>query len=208
LSQDRASRFVVAWAAGPRTADLADAVVTATRARTAGQAGVPWISDGWAAYAETIWDCYTDPVAPVAGRPGWRVLTLTPGVALTQGVKHRQGRRLARLEIRAALGTVAAQPYTIHIERLNGVLRDRLACVTRKTHAFAKQDATWDAAVGLLLFEHNWIRSHPALRQPLAAPVDGRRYARRTPAMVLGLAATPLPWSEFLSRPLTHYERG
>lgn len=199
---------MVAWAAGRRTADLAAAVVRATRARTAGQAGVRWVSDGWEAYADTIWDTYTDPIARVAGREGWRVLKLTPGVALTQGVKHRQGRWLARVEVRATLGPVAAQPYTIHIERLNGVLRDRLACVTRKTHAFAKQAVTWDAAVGLLVFEHNWTRPHPALRRLLPAPVDGRRYERRTPAMLLGLTTAPLPWRQFLTQPLTHYMRG
>ena len=88
------------------------------------------------------------------------------------------------------------------------MLRDRLACLTRKTHAFAKQGTTWDAAVGLLLFEHNWLRPHPALRRPLAAPVAGRRYERHTPAMGLGLATTPLCWVEFLTRPLTHYKRG
>jgi hypothetical protein len=183
-------------------------VVGATRARTAGQAGVPWVSDGWVAYADTIWDTYADALPAPGGRAGWGVLKLTPGVALTQGVKHRQGRRLARVEVCAVLGPVAAQPYTVHIERLNGVLRDRLACVTRKTHAFAKQDATWDAAVGLLLFEHNWIRPHSGLRRPLAVPVAGRRYERRTPAMVLGLAASPLRWADFLSQPLTHYRRG
>lgn len=182
--------------------------MTATRARTAGQAGVAWVSDGWEAYAETILDTYADPIPAPADRNGWCVLKLTPGVALTQAVKHRRGRRLARVEVRAPLGAVAAQPYTVHIERLNGVLRDRLACLTRKTHAFAKQPATWDAAVGLLLFEHNWIRPHPALRRRLAEPVGGRRYEQRTPAMVLGLATTPLRWSEFLTRPLTHYKRG
>jgi hypothetical protein len=187
---------------------LAAVVVAATRGRTDGQAGVPWISDGWTAYAETIWDTYADASPAPTGRDGWCVLKLTPGVALTQAVKHRAGRRLARVEVRASLGALAAQPYTVHIERLNGVLRDRLACVTRKTHAFAKQPVTWDAAVGLLLFEHNWIRPHPALRRCLAEPVDGRRYERRTPAMVLALAITPLRWIEFLTRPLTHYGRG
>ena len=196
---------MVAWAAGPRTADLAQAVVRATRARTAGHGGVGWVSDGWAAYADVVWDSYTDPVAPVVGRAGWRVLTLTPGLALTQGVKHRRGRRLARVEVRATIGPVAEQPYTVHIERLNGVLRDRLACLTRKTHAFTKRDATWDAAVGLVVFEHNWLRCHPALRRPLAEPADGRRYERRTPAMALGLATAPLTWLTFLTRPLTHY---
>jgi hypothetical protein len=199
---------VVAWAAGPRTAELAIAVMATTRARTAGQAGVPWVSDGWEAYAETIWDTYTDPIPAPASRDGWSILKLTPGVALTQAVKHRKGRRLARLEVRAPLGPPAAQPYTVHIERLNGVVRDRLACLTRKTHAFAKQPTTWDAAVGLVLFEHNWLRPHPALRRLLPAPVDRHRYARRTPAMALGLAAAPLGWVQFLTRPLAHYKRG
>jgi hypothetical protein len=54
-------------------------------------------------------------------------------------------------------------PYAVHEERLNGVLRDRLNCLTRKTHAFAKREQTWDAAVVLCLFESNWLRSHPAL---------------------------------------------
>lgn len=166
------------------------------------------MSDGWQPYAETMWETYTDPIPAPASRPGWSILKLAPWVALTQAVKHRKGRRLARIEVRAPLGPPATQPYTVHIERLNGVLRDRLACLTRKTHAFAKQSVTWDAAVGLVLFEHNWLRPHPALRQLLAAPVDGRRFARRTPAMALGLAAAPLPWVQFLTQPLTHYTRG
>lgn len=196
---------MVAWAAGRRTADLAATVVRMTRARTAGQAGIPWVSDGWAADADTIWDRYTDAVTAPVGRTGWQVLRLTSGVALTQGVKHRRGRRLARVEVRATVGTVAAPPSTVHIERLNGVLRDRLACLTRKTHAFAKREATWDAAVGLLLFEHNWMRCHPALRQVLAEPAR-RRYERRTPAMALGLATAPLSWVAFLTCPVTHYK--
>ncbi len=56
MSIDRPSRFVVAWAFGPRTADLAEAVVRATRQRTADHAGIAWISDGWEPYAATIAD--------------------------------------------------------------------------------------------------------------------------------------------------------
>ena len=56
MSVDRPSRFVVAWAFGPRTATLAEVVVTTTRQRTAGRAGIAWISDGWEPYAEAIAD--------------------------------------------------------------------------------------------------------------------------------------------------------
>jgi hypothetical protein len=66
------------------------------------------------------------------------------------------------------------------------VFRDRLAALRRKTHAFAKTAQTWDALFGLSVFEHNWLRDHPALRGP--SPTAGRRYERRTPAMEVGLS--------------------
>ena len=208
MSIDRPSRFVVAWAFGPPTADLAEAVVRATRQRTADQAGIAWISDGWEPYAATIADTYCDPVPVPTGGRSWAVLQRTPGVRLTQAVKHRQGRRLVNVEVRATLGSAVEQPHTVHVERLNGVLRDRLGCLTRKTHAFAKDTATWDAAVTAVLFEHNWLRPHPALRLPLLEPVAGCRYKRRTSAMLLGLADHPWTWRDFLTHPVTHYTRG
>jgi hypothetical protein len=67
----------------------------------------------------------------------------------------------------------------------NGAVRDRLNALARKTHAFAKRDATFDALVGLQLFDHNFHRPHRALRLP---GEDGvRRYHQRSPAMALGL---------------------
>jgi hypothetical protein len=198
----------VAWAAGRRQATLAEAVVPATRQRTVAQAGVPWISDGWEAYAEVVADSYCDAVpAGIADHDDWFLLHRTPGVALTQAVKHRRGRRLLHVEGRAPIGAVAAQPSAVHIERLHGVLRDRLACLTRKTHACAKDAARWDAAVGLALFAHTWLRPHPALQLPLAEPTGWRRSHRRTPAMALGL--TDHCWScvDFLTRPVPHYAR-
>ena len=194
-----------AWAFGPRRTALAEAVVQRTRERTAGRAGVAWISDGWAPYAETIADAYCDRAPASTGGRSWAVLQRTPGVRLTQAVKHRQGRRLRQVEVRATIGPPVGQPHTVHVERLNGTLRDRLACLTRKTHAFAKDAATWDAAVGLALFEYNWLRPHPALRLPLPQPIGQRRYLRRTPAMRLQLTDRAWTWLEFLTQPLSHY---
>lgn len=173
-----------------------------TRDRTAGQAGVAWVSDGWEPYATTIEGIYRDPV-PTEIR-NWVVLRLIEGIGLTQAVKQRRGRRLIRVEVRATIGTSVAQPYPVHVERFNGVLRDRLACLTRKTHAFAKDARTWDAAFSLAVFEQNWIRPHSALRVPLAEPCNGHRYQQRTPAMAIGLATRPWSLVEFLTRPKTH----
>jgi IS1 family transposase len=194
---------VIAWAAGPREAALAEPVVRQTRARTVGQQGVPWVSDGWEPYADLVDAVYRDR-RPSGIRASWSIVRPTPGVGLSQMVKHRRGRRLERVEVRTRLGAPVAQPHTVHIERLNGVLRDRLGCLTRKTHAFAKEAEYWDAAVGLVLFEHNWLRPHPALRQALAVPEGGRRYARRTPAMLQGLTDHPWTWHEFLTLPRPH----
>jgi hypothetical protein len=107
-------------------------------------------------------------------------------LTLTQTVKHRDDHgRLLKVETRATLGARMEPASTVHVERLNGALRDRLNALTRKTYAFAKRDATWDALVGLQLFDHNFHRSHKALRLPAD---DGmHRYQQRSPAMALGL---------------------
>jgi hypothetical protein len=180
---------------------LAETVVTATRQRTKGRRGIPYLSDGWKPYATTIKATYRDR-EPSGIRPGWDILRPTDGIRLTQAVKHRKGRRLVDVEVRATIGKQVEQPYPVHIERLNGTLRDRLSCLTRKTHAFAKDAVTWDALFSLALFEHNWVRPHLALRRLLVEPVAGRRYERRTPAMALGLATHPWSWEEFVRLPI------
>ena len=57
----------------------------------------------------------------------------------------------------------------------------------------------------LAAFEINWLRPHPALRVPLWPPGPGRRYERRTPAMVIGLTDHIWTWDEFLHH--RHYQR-
>lgn len=189
---------MIAWAAGVRDAPLAEQVVQQTRQRTAQQRGVAWISDGWEPYAEVIDRIYRDPVP--TGCPRLARLVRTPGTALTQAIKHRRGRRLERVVVQATIGEAVAQPCAVQLERLNGTLRDRLACLTRRTHAFAKTMATWDALVGLALFAHNWLTPHRALRLPLPTPrsASDPRYQSRTPAMVLGLTDHVWSLTEFL----------
>ncbi len=156
-----------------------------------------WCSDGWRAYPEAIRRAYRRPLK--TGRRGRPPLVVPEGVSLTQTIKHRDEHgRLLSVEIRATIGAAEVeQPVAVHIERLNGVLRDRLACLTRKTHAFAKSTSTWDALFGLALFEHNWLRPHPALSQP-SSTVPGRYCEQRTPAMAVGLADHRWSWREFL----------
>jgi IS1 family transposase len=200
--QDRQSRFVVAHASGRRDEALVTEAITKAHARWRGQP-VSWCSDGWQAYPKALRRAYRQPVR--TGRRGRPPLVVPEGVSLTQTIKHRDEHgRLLSVEIRATIGAggadaeVEQQPVPVHIERLNGVLRDRLACLTRKTHAFAKSTSTWDALFGLALFEHNWLRAHPALSRP-SSTVVGRYYQRRTPAMAIGLTDHCWSWPEFLT---------
>lgn len=177
----------MAWAFAPSEDAAAPEVVHRTRQRTAARAGRTWISDGRRVYRRSIRRIYRDPLH--TGRRGRPRLLPTAGVGLVQVVKLRRGGRLMRIEVHPRFGDVVPEcPYTVCVERLNGVLRDRRACLTRKTHAFAKREQTWDAAVGLCLFEHNWMRPLRALREPELDPSTGRRYRQRSPAMVLGLS--------------------
>jgi hypothetical protein len=57
-----------------------------------------------------------------------------------------------------------------------GGARDRLGCLTRRTHAFAKEITTWDAVSRLALFDHNWLSLHLAFWLGLSQPVNGCRY--------------------------------
>ena len=189
LVQDRASRFVVACASGPLNEELIELAVSITVQRTR-QRALHWFSDGWHGYQNILRRAYRR-LAPTGkpGRPPW---VLPETITLTKTIKHRDEHgRLLSVEIRAALGVAMEPSGTVHVERLNGALRDRLGALTRKTHAFAKRDATFDALVGLQLFDHNFHRAQQALRLPAADGVH--RYQQRSPAMALGL--TDHRWS-------------
>ena len=195
---DRRSRFVVAHASGPHEAELAARVFAQTKQRSAGQV-LPWCSDGWRPYPEQLLRAYRQPVR--TGRRGRPPLRLPEGSSLTQTIKQRDVHgRLLRVETRATFGSPVAQPALVHVERRNGVCRDRLNALTRKTHAFAKTATTWDALLDLHVFEQNWLHPHPALRAPTAA--TSRAYDQRTPAMALGLSDHVWTWHTFLTTPI------
>ena len=187
LSLHRSSRLAVAFCAKSSEAEAVPEVVRQTRERTAGQRGILWISDGHHAYVKAVRKTYRHRVRTRA--PGRPRFAPTPGVGLTQIVKTRKQNRLEKVEVRHRFGPKPTSPYTVLVERKNGVLRDRLACLTRKTHAFAKRDATWLALVGLSLFEHNWLIEHKKLRERATDLPGGRIYRRRSPAMAAGMAS-------------------
>jgi hypothetical protein len=186
MIEDRDSRFVVAYATGSLGEGLLTRAVRTTVQRTHHRP-LSWFSDGWKNYPSILEHAYRQP-EPRCGKRGRRKLVVPDTVSLTQTIKHHDEHgHLLSVEIRATMGSSGGPAGTVHLERLNGALRDRLNALTRKTHAFAKRDATWDALVGLQIFDHNFHRSHRALRLPLVVPDGVHRYQHRSPAMALGL---------------------
>jgi hypothetical protein len=167
---------------------------------------VIWIRDGRPVYRRAVRQVYRD--AQPTGKRGRPPLAPTPGVGWIQAVKRRHRGRMVRVEVRPVLGEAVDGPYPVHEERWNGVLRDRLNALSRKTHAFAKTVETWDARVILCLFEHNGLRPHRALREAQEGLPEGRRDRPRTPAMAIGLTDHIWTWEEFLTFPHHQYLRG
>lgn len=180
---------MVAWASGPRAEALAQPVVATSRQRTKGHVGIPYVT--------TIRSTYRDR-EPSGIRDGWDTRRPTAGIRLTQAVKYGTGRRLERVEARTVISDLIEQPFAVHLERLNGTLRDRLNCLPHKTHGLAKEVATWDAWLRLVLFEQNWLHPRTAFRVPLPAVRDGHHYQQRTPAMPLNLTDHAWSWQELL----------
>jgi transposase-like protein len=177
-----------------------------TRRRTAGHGGVSWVSDGRAVYRQEVGRVYRD--AQRLGKRGRPRLVPTAGVGLTQAVKRRCRGRVVGVAVRCVLGSPIECPYVVHGERLNGVLRDRLNGLTRKTHAFAKRVCLW-AVVGVLcVFERNWWCLRWCWRARVDGLLDGRRYWRRSPALAIGWTDDIWSWEEFLTDRHHHYSKG
>mgnify|MGYP005852885981 FL=1 len=150
------------------------------------------LTDGEASYARLFAEIFGQPYQPARqgtrGRfPAVRY-RIPRTLAHVQIIKHRQGRRVVRTEIRYPHGSRAyvqrilthlgyAQPNTSAIERRNGTARRMSAHQVRKSLAFSRRPATKRALGWWALTVYNWCRPHRSLRHPLAAP-----QGKKTPA--------------------------
>ena len=194
---------MVAAASGQQGTPLIRSAIQMAAART-GYRGMTWLSDGWQSYPSILRQTYRQP--QFTSRPGRPRFVLPEGLSLTQTIKSRRRARRGACTSEPAsqrpyqhtpFGVAPPDPVPVHIERFNGVLRDRVACLRRRGHAFAKCVGTWRALVGLALFWHNWLEDHDAVREPSTQP--GRRYDKRTPAMAVGLTDHIWTWQELFS---------
>lgn len=121
-----------------------------------------------------------------------------PNVAIVQVVKQRQGKALT-IERRIVQGCAAmiksliiqtqvrGSINTAFIERFNATFRQRLGFLARRTRALARRPQTIESGMYLLGCVYNFCTYHKSLRLLLLVGTYGRRWVKRTPAMVAGL---------------------
>lgn len=137
---------------------------------------------------------------PCGKQGGRHQMVSWPDIHIGQVLKQYQCRRLTGVLRRVFQGsestaqTLIAQSgggkvlNTAFIERLNGTFRARLASLTRRTHALARQEATVQPGVYLIGAVYNFCSEHASLRLKLWVGEHGFRWVQRTPAMAAGIA--------------------
>ena len=153
--------------------------------------------DGLPSYVRAFQQAFRSKV-PRAGQLGRCRLYAWPQVAIVQVVKRRTTGQLT-IERRIVQGCaklirhlIAASQgpgmiNTAFIERLNATFRQRLACLSRRTRALARQPETLQAGMYLLGCVYNLCTYHQSLRVPLYLAYGQCRWLKRTPAIAAGL---------------------
>jgi transposase-like protein/IS1 family transposase len=149
-------------------------------------------TDGLCSYVRAIRETFRDPVLTGGcGRPRlrpWR------NICIAQVVKRYAHRRVVDVERRIVDGTPARVETlrhrsqgagvinTAYIERLNATCRERLAALTRRGRALARQPLTLQHGMYLIGTVYNFCTPHASLRGAMGG--DGRA---KTPAMAAGI---------------------
>lgn len=125
-------------------------------------------------------------------------------LVLTQVVKAR-GNQRGNIDLVVSQGGAEAaarlrqqsqggnQINTAFIERFNATVRQRLACLTRRSRQSVKQPATLAYSMALMGCVYNFCQNHQGLDQVLYLSPRRRHWVKRTPAMAAGL--TDHRWS-------------
>lgn len=199
---DPKSRLVVERVQGARDERLIRRLLQGSCARLSYPLGVVLFSDGEPSYKTLFPQVFGTTYRPARnGRRGRFPLPrhrLGRRQAHVQVVKHRQGKRVVKVEVRYAHGSRKrvqrelnrlgySIPNTSAIERRNGTARSMNACMVRKTLAFARSPETREARGWWGMSVYNWSRENRALQQELPEPIGQRKYEKRSPAMAAGL---------------------
>jgi IS1 family transposase len=200
---DPLSKLIPALQLGPRTQNLAYALVHAVTLAVAPGCVPACTCDGLQLYfyalTAHLGQWLTD---PATGRRKWQVAL---GLLYGQVIKAYRRRQLATVERRMQLGQredlqialqrlgVTGSINTAFIERLNLTRRQGLAALTRRSWATAQLPPALEAHLEWCRAWYHFCRPHQGLRLKLETPQarkghqTARRYQDRTPAMAAGL---------------------
>ena len=153
-------------------------------------------ADGFASYVRAFQEGFRSPL-PSTGR-GRPRLRPWDDLAIVQVVKHTTAATLTiqRRIVQGSAATVerllgatqgGGQINTAYIERLNATFRQRLASLTRRSRALARQPQTLSAGMFLIGTVYNFCTYHNSLALELLISPRRRRWLRRTPTITAGL---------------------
>jgi len=201
---DPQTKLIPALQIGPRTQDLAHALVHAVTQVLAPGCVPVCTSDGLNLYFYALTAHFgqwlTD---PATGKPKWQVaLALLYG----QVIKAYRRRKLFKVERRMQFGQLnelqaalqrlgfTGSINTAFVERINLTLRQGLAALTRRSWATAQLTPELEAHLEWWRAWYHFCRPHQGLRLKLETPrarkgrQTPRLYQPRTPAMAAGLS--------------------
>jgi transposase-like protein len=178
--------------------------------------------DGLSSYVGAFQRAFRSPL-PRHGQLGRRKLVAWADIVIVQVVKHRTAKRLDILR-RVVQGSEKQEEHllsktqggckgggvinTAYIERFNATVRQRLACLSRRTRFLAQQQATLEAGMYVVGCFYNFCDNHQSLRLRLWITERRVHWVQRTPAMAAALTdhcwspselfwfkASPPPWT-------------
>ena len=195
---DPESKLLLTLIPGKRTSESIHQAVADAAARLAAGYKKPAIfTDGEDAYRTAILDVfgtrYTSARAGTVGRPRLPIIRVPQGLIYTQVIKHREGGRVSRVEIRPIFGKTKLKDVvkllgwkkanTSAIERFNLTDRCRNGRKARRTLSFSRRARFHDWMSFITALRYNFHHPHRSLR----LSIGKGRFAKRTPAMAAGL---------------------
>lgn len=179
-----------------RDEDLISELVSSVRAAASALCtGILFCTDGLRCYVSVIRAVFREAI--VSGQRGRPWLREWNNILIAQVVKqYDQGRVVGILRriiqgSAAQIETLICQTQgrgvinTAYIERLNATFRERLAALTRRGRALARQTESLQQGIYLIGTIYNFCTNHKSLRLP--GLIGGHKWLTRTPAMAAGI---------------------
>ena len=215
---DAKSKVIPVLQVGPRTLEMAYAVVHELKSRLNAGCVPPCSSDGLKLYFYALtahfglWLKAAD-----QKKPTWQLLT---DFTYAQVIKQQRRFRLVKVEQRMLWGRLSdyiarlkanglsGRINTSYVERANLTIRQSVSKLTRRTWGPAQYATELSEHLFWWLAYYHFSRPHETLRVKLASPTprQGKQrpilYRDRTPAMAAGLTAKRWSVLELISYPL------